>query len=304
MYEAKEEFKPQRNSDILPIISNLVLLVFAAVFLWFTISAYEARIKAVSMQENRFLTTEWHLLQELKVQTDQQLLEKDQEIAELRQQYLKLAQTNTSPAELQQIKEKLNQAREERAELASRRVQEAPDSEQASSEQTSQEPLSELLPRNTSATAELLREQIETLEEQLEESRLYNQVLEEEFTEAQSTHNQEIREYRDSIEDLSSELSGTRKAVRTTLEELELKLELVDNQLPPGLEDLNTRALLRALASSPTIRADYPNLLDSIDRYFEVYGFQKQLDGRREAYSSAIESLEPLSRQLELAPGN
>src|SRR6056297_67440 len=107
MYEAKEEFKPQRNIDIHPIISNLVLLVFAAVFLWFTISAYEARIKAVSMQENRFLTTEWHLLQELKVQTDQQLLEKDQEIAKLRQQYLKLAQSNASSTELQQLKEKL-----------------------------------------------------------------------------------------------------------------------------------------------------------------------------------------------------
>ena len=77
----EDERKRRKAFFILP---NILLLLLAFVAILAARHLYNERIHALSLKENRFITTEWYLLQTLVNQTEQELREKDREIEALR----------------------------------------------------------------------------------------------------------------------------------------------------------------------------------------------------------------------------
>jgi hypothetical protein len=60
------------------------------------------------------------------------------------------------------------------------------------------------------------------------------------------------------------------------------------------METIQTRALLRAIVSTPLIRSTYPDLLESVDKAFEEYGKHAYTKGEQEAYNSLLAFLRSL----------
>jgi hypothetical protein len=280
------------KKDTFLIVSSALLLLFTGGFLWAAFSRYQNRIATISLSESRFVKTEWHLLQDLKAQTDQELLEKDQEIADLNRRYLSLVRQSATPAEIRQVQGLIEQAKAQRETILARRDLVSTESDPAPSESgaaqtgasspniTGQDGwLTTVLPSaGSSVVTNLLRDRIAALESQLKESR------------GQS-------------DELAKELSAEK--ARMTYLETTLKEGLASQERragevkPPDIEELDTRALVRAIVASPEIRAKYPDLLNSLDAYFAEYGSQERVAGRREAYASAADLLKRVTAETQ-----
>ncbi len=87
-------------------------------------------------------------------------------------------------------------------------------------------------------------------------------------------------------ESLEARLLAARREAEGGLRELE-GLPLL------GVGELNAKALTRALLGSPQIRSEYPDLLESLDRFLAGYGSLERAQGRREAYTAILRSLAP-----------
>lgn len=310
MAKQKYGVRPKRKEALLPIVSNLILFVFTAGVLWAAVAQYQERIREATLAENRFLTTEWQLLQEMKRETDQRLAEKDREIAALRREYERMRRGDQSQSDLSEIEARLRQAREERDRILSRLMEgpldlSPPADQDARGEESvtagqesptgSEPPLWSTLSSATAGRSVIddivqrriaaLNDELEALQREQERTRReYEAVLE-----------QTVRRSEDSAE----RLNRAREAAAAAREELERRRREIEAGGHPSVDDLNTRALLRALVTVPAIRAEYPNLLESLDRYFEVYGLQKRLEGRREAYAEAEEVVEAVIEEIE-----
>ena len=303
MQSFEEKFEPKRNKDLTMILSNVILIILTGLILVLAFDYYESRINTVTLNENRFLTTEWHLLQELKAQTDQKLLEKDKEIAELRRKYMELSQGGSNTSELQEIEEKLEQAQKERDQIASQRL-EVPDDTEAEAERSS--PLQEIdISKPSTPLAKVLQKKVETLEAQLKEKESEVEVLKNEINELKAEYEENLEEHRglvekkdNRIDQLVERINRSKEIAGKALSRLNEKVKENQSGAGPSVEVLNTRALLRALASQPEVRAAYPNLQESLERYFRVYGMQRRLEGRREAYSTASEVVTPVIQAL------
>jgi 5-bromo-4-chloroindolyl phosphate hydrolysis protein len=257
--QENREPKIRRKQLFFPIIVNSLLIALTAGFIWIMHTEAEEQLKAVTLRENRFLTSEWQLLKTLKARTDQQLQEKEEEIIALRKQYAELKRNGQSGEQLQELEKLLKSAETEREEIISRRMETMSAPAQAAKPEEVPDAARET-PPSTNST--LLR-RIETLEQEMRELEL------------------EHREFR---ENLSSALQQIREREQTLANSRALRME-----------DLNTRALLRALITSPRIRSEYPGLLDSADRFFSNYGLQERLSGRREAYAELESILEEIA---------
>ncbi len=64
---------------------------------------------------------------------------------------------------------------------------------------------------------------------------------------------------------------------------------LLSSEPAIGLAELRTRALLRAIVRAPAIRAEYPELLESLDTYLERVEQDAFLRGRIAAYEDMLE---------------
>ncbi|MBP7495088.1 MAG: hypothetical protein KA771_06305, partial [Spirochaetales bacterium] len=78
------------------------------------------------------------------------------------------------------------------------------------------------------------------------------------------------------------------------IEQIEKKLKELQEEPSPRMETIQTRALLRAIVSTPLIRSTYPDLLESVDKAFEEYGRYEYRKGEREAYLSLLAFLRSL----------
>lgn len=299
MSDSTEDFRLRPKRDLFPILSNLVLAVLTAGLLVAAVYRYRSRIEEISLSESRYLTTEWRLLQELKAQTDQKLLEKDQEISELNERYLRLIKDNASSSELQQIQARLQQAQSERDEILSRRA-EAETVAAAVPEQSAW--MKELLPsENESAVTKLLQKRIEANEAELERRLMHIAELEKALFDLEAASEAARRENAltqaesaERLGRLTETLERKISEANAALADLERREQESYGPEHPRIEDLNTWALVRALAGSPEIRTEYPNLLDSLDRYLDTYGSLERTEGRREAYSSAAATVRGL----------
>ena len=79
-----------------------------------------------------------------------------------------------------------------------------------------------------------------------------------------------------------------------TIEQIEKRLKELQEEPSPSMETIQTRALLRAIVSTPLIRSTYPDLLKSVDKAFEEYGRYEYTKGEREAYLSFLAFLRSL----------
>jgi len=281
-------------------ISNLALLVFTLAFVWAAVSLYRDRIMAISVSQSSFLTTEWRLLEQLKAQTDQQLFQKDKEIADLYRLYMELIQKNAPPSELQHVSDQLNEAKDERKAILSRGIFTTADTGSAQGESLKEQ----LSLSNEPALTGLLQKQIVDLQSQLDRSRALIDALGKERMALVSTQQQVVQRYDDAarenmarISELAATVSRKDAEVRAALAELQQLARETGPAQPLGIGDLKTQALVRALVGSPEIRAAYPDLLKSLDRFFELYALQQRLGGQQEAYASAESIREPLAGQ-------
>jgi len=258
----------RKSSAVFPVVSNLLLILCTAMLLWLASSIYHERIREVSLNENRFLTTEWHLLQELKEQTDQQLTEKDREIADLRRQYSQLQLHAQSPRELEELQAKLRQAEAERQEIFTQRLEVVPLTAEEESSTTDEPPAKSKASQSNTEMTTLLREHIKTLQTQLEESNVHTEVLQKEINTLREANEELEEKYgrvtasnRQQISRLYEQTAGARRTAEAAIRTLEQRIQNSERMKETDIDALNTRSLLRAIISSPAIRSEYPDLL-------------------------------------------
>lgn len=117
----------QYSNFLLPVATNLVVVVICLTAIVATARYYENRRIEQARHESRFVTAEWQLLAQLKADTDRQLEAKDRQIAELRRQLLDLPdEAGSSPQEQDQrsrLQEAIETAYRERQELLASRLE-------------------------------------------------------------------------------------------------------------------------------------------------------------------------------------
>jgi hypothetical protein len=284
----------RKSWDEITLVSNIALIGITAIFLIISVHVYRTRIETVSLNESRFLTTEWRLLRELRAQTDRQLLEKEQEIADLSERYLKLIRANAAAAEVNRIETRLEQARNEREQILAR----------TENPPTGAEPdrsgwINEILPTESNERLTgLLRSRIEQLEREREEGIRTIDALKAELDAFRSRSGESDRraseieaENRAMIERLADEVRRLEISIAAARETLERKARDDGGTTGPGIEELSVFALVRAIAGSPAVRTEYPDLVPAFDRYLDSYVQRERAAGRREAYADAAETL-------------
>lgn len=286
--------KKSINSETFLLRSNIIIVLATSILLLSSYFYFQRRIESATLNENRFLTTEWHLLQELKEQTDIQLREKDVEIRRLRAEYERVKTQDLSVDRLVQIEQELQRAEEERAAIVLSRINAIPFVTSGyTSKAVTNGPASEdssfvmnqhIIERTETPLTQILAERIKTLEAQSAAYKLRAETAEAGLSSTGSG--------KDTGKGLQKADATLQLHLVGILEEQQKRL---DGEAPASLEAIRTRSLLRALVSSPAIRADYPDLLESLDHAFNDYGRQERIKGSREAFTFTIETVKALS---------
>lgn len=313
-------------------LSYTILIVCTVALFGVAARVYQKTIHDVTLTSNRFLTTEWHLLQELKAKTDRQLRDKDIEISRLRAEYLDLKKREFPPDALYEIETKLRKAEEERAIILSLRLSTvAPAATIPAAGNSSALSLTDagnlVFPGfagdefgtglrgdgagmggdraegddiayspGTDISApitELLGKRIQTLEAEVAVHRLRADMAEKQI-ESYAQAAASGQPGTPTPQQAAGGQGASTNTVRMVLDLLEQKKAEIAREPPPKIEDIKTRSLLRAIVSSPEIRNEYPGLLEALDRYFTVYGRQEWLTGQKDAYGFMVESIRAL----------
>jgi hypothetical protein len=287
-----EDITPQRNGAALPIITNSILLLCTAGVLWWAITTYQEQVRTATLEESRFVTMEWNLLQQLKAQTDRQLSEKDQEIADLRRRYQEALRTDSDTEERNALQAQLAQAEEERRSIVSQRLETTDARTEADEADASDAPdrsdalpnLDALVSNNATPLVEALRTQMTALRAQLAERDV------------------RIDNLQDEIEQLQSVLSTppNTSSVRPTV----IATVQGDRHPPPPLDTvelLNTRALIKAILSTPEVRSEYPDLTQRMDRYTESVETRARQDSREQTLESAATAIEAAAGEMGIS---
>ncbi len=254
------ESTQNRGSFLLAINALIVMCMLSLVMV--AMYMYARDVRMVVEHTNRYVTTEWHLFQELKAQTDRKLYQKDLEISQLRAEYMRLLGDQVTGDEIRQIEIELKKAEQERADILAQRL--APETYYHEEEGTSDANVGErYLVTDTSQLREALGDRIRELEEQLDLYRTLSETSQ------------------PSLTALSAEDILKREEV---LRQVENKMAELSRLPPARLESIRTRSFLRALVSSPEKRNEYPNLLDELDRTFDDFGRQEWVKGQLDAY--------------------
>lgn len=290
-----------------PLLLNLVLVVIGIAAVILFSRTYRTRLDIISSQENRFVTMEWELLQELKRQTDMQLLQKDREIADLRRQYRILVEQNASEQTLKELELLITIAGSERETIASRE----PLQDTVSSESSLTAIPSLLASHNGLITdpvqlTTLMAARIETLTAQLAERQVYARTLQEQLVSSGLTpetlipgEEKEWQEKERQIETYTTLLAASANTLDSIVNTITQSLSDEQNRLRAPLQNLEAWVLLRAIATSPAIRSEYPDLANSMTRYLESFAEKERAAGRAEAYRLALDTLKPLDTMLE-----
>ena len=293
---------------VFPVIANAALILVAAIVLSAAAVQYRGSVRETTRAETRFVTTEWQLLRELKEETDRLLEEKEREIAVLRRRYLELRGQDGTTSEQELIEAQLREAEGDRDELLSARIDRSmallfepddeadlgddPRSPEDGGRQTAIREVLDRLPRPSDAeTAEpdappVIHGSL-VVRSRLEESRRRIEELETRIAES----GQRVEQARSAMPRLGDFEVDVSPGTSSEPDESWL-LELVE-----------TRALLRAIAASAPIREEYPDLADNLDRYFEEFGSQRLVRGRREGFEAAAEAVERMAAEIGIELG-
>ena len=367
---------PRRKIYPFLIVVNLIIVSIGVGILLVASRGYQVQVRAVVDDESRFVTTEWQVLRELKIQTDRQLLQKDREISELRQRYLLMTRQGGDSEELREIERRLQEAEDERQVILSKSLEltvadepavgendfedvsgidAEPEIEERLSFRTIQQDLQQLIqPDEGSSIMQLLQDRIHTLESQLTETRLESNTYRQEIADqgramarlemelarvesALSTSEQELMAAEQELVAAEQELVAAEKELVAAEQELvaaeqgqeaarqeqsaavlefaaglrrevedavsRLDAEDADGAGPQGsgltVDDVETQLLVMAIADSPEISSEHPDLRRRIDAYhrrLEAHGRQV---GRADALKAARDELADILLHLE-----
>lgn len=267
------DFHPRRRQDLRWIASNIALVAISIAVVtaeWFSITAQQTETIG---KENRFLTTEWYLLQQLRAQTDAELSRKNQEIESLKQLYEQLKAGNNSSNDLDKVEAQLKAAENTREEML------------AQSMKSGLHPsLSAVTPSEGSSVSgpgtDLRQSQaILLLQQQVDELRARAETAEA------------------AVVDLKRQ-SPTRAAtpLSKAVEALENAKAALGAAPQPTVAELKTKALIRAILSSSDVKKQYPELLGAFDSYLDSYGTREYARGRVTGYTEAAQSVRDLNQ--------
>ncbi len=282
---------PAGKKDLLPFAVNIVLILGAAAYFAWNIPFQRKKMNQVELDENRYIKMEWNLLQELKIQTDRQLLEKDREIAELRRRYGEALSGSEASAELAELEERLKAAEKERDRIAARAV---PGSATVSSSVSVDRapPVTAAGSLRSPALDILLLARIDDQEAALAELSAQRDELEKELAAIKAVGSTAVEA--PAAENGGSAVYTRRLAV--ALDSLRTGKAEADKAAIVELDDLNAWALLRALANTQSVKEKYPDLLPAIEKYVTAFGDQRFHEGRSQAYTDSIKALESVAR--------
>lgn len=263
----------RNSSGAYLVAANLVLYAGVALTLWLFSSTSQSRISGALLRQNAYLTTEWRLLQELKSRTDAQLREKDRQIDDLRRRYSALSSSGGSGSEMAEIEAEIQAVETERRSILSSVSEPAAAAEKPAVSAEAALSASTISQRDARVDeiekiVSVLRDRITSLESELSSNRLYTVMLEKEL-----------------------ETSDTKAGGASLFAALRLKRDSVAAQAAEKRPDLRTRSLVRAVVSSPDVRSQYPELLESLDKYFEALSREERLNGQKDAYNAALEAV-------------
>jgi hypothetical protein len=304
-----------RRPDVAFFAINLAIVLGAALFLAAQDGAYRSRIRAETLRDSKFLTTEWRLMRELKERTDRELRDKDREIAELRLRYRSFKDAGSSAELLASIEKEMRRAEAEREAILAARLKAVADPPAVPANAPSAPPPGESTqpPRASlaalgiagapeTAVSEILRRRIAGLEAALATSRAGESAIERELEELRRGGSQPAAIQAAAApappagQPAAAAGGGEAEALAAAiLDSLARQRDaLADPDSVLGLSDLKTRALLRAIVRTPAIRAEYPDLLEALDRYLSLSGRAEYLRGKREAYGELVATVEKL----------
>lgn len=267
------DFHPRNRQDLRWIASNVALVVLGVVLVsaeWFSITAHQAETIG---KENRFLTTEWYLLQQLRAQTDAELSRKNQEIESLKQLYEQLKAENNSPNDLDKVEAQIKAAENTREEMLAQSVKSG--LHPSLSAVTPSETSSSLGPDNDLRQSQA----IPLLQQQVDELRARAETAEA------------------AVVDLKRQQPALSSVpVSKALDALENGKSALGSLPQPTVAELKTKALIRAILSSSDIKRQYPDLLGSFDSYLDSYGTREYARGRVTGYTEATQSVRDLNQ--------
>ena len=313
MNEERDKISPERSGTTMPVIANVILLVCTAGILWWALTTHREQQRVTAVEESRFITMEWNLLQELKAQTDQQLMDKDREITALRRRYAALQRAGASAAERQQLERELEQAAAERERIMARRFDLVPAAPEPVTDAAGETDTPTAQPAiiTPSPLTEVLEDRTTTLREEIEARDATIGVLEDDLTELRATYTDTISRYERELAELQHGVAATtdRTAPPTiSYDEIRLLTEETirasisrDGPDPEQttLELLNTRTLLRAIVNTPEVREEHPELGQELDRYLATIQARSERQGRNDAFLAAERALLAVARELE-----
>jgi hypothetical protein len=241
---------------------------------WFSITASQTETIG---KENRFLTTEWYLLQQLRAQTDAELTQKNQEIENLRRLYEQLKAENNASNDLDRVEAELKAAESTREAMLTKSVT------------TGLHPsLSAVMPEAAvpvppapSAQAADLRQAIEQLQEQLNGQRARAEAAEAAVVELKRQQS------------APTSRSGSLSKV---VEALDNAKSLLGTSAPATVAELKTKALIRAILSSSDVKRQYPDLLAAFDGYLDSFGTREYSRGRITGFNEAAQTVRDQSQ--------
>lgn len=279
-----DDITPQRDGATLPIITNSILMLCTAGVLWWAISTYQDQIRTATLEESRFVTMEWNLLQQLKAQTDQQLSEKNREIADLRRRYQESLRTDTGVEEREALLAQLRQVEEERRSIVSQRLDVTNAPGEATPDPRATLPTLDALVSSDAPLVGALQTQMITLRAELAERDVRIDYLQDEIARLQS------------LLATAPDTSGVRSAVVATVESRPEPSAPLDT-----MELLNTRTLIKAIVSAPEVRAEYPDLAQRLDRYTVTVDTRARRDGQTQTLASASAAIEAAAGEMGIS---
>ncbi len=307
--------RPSGNAYVPIIALNLAVLAGVILMILFFLGRAREEVRELNLSDNGFLTTEWRLLRELKADTDRMLGEKDREIETLRKQYQSLKSAGSSTELLASIEVEMRRLEAERGQILANRINAAKEAPAAGAEPAigsspAAMPARAAAPAaNPASTArpspliELLGRRVSGLEADLKESRQAATALGlalDELRREKAEESKKSAAPATAAAEPAPAMIAAPKArdasdieIASIIAALEQERDSIeDPKNVIGLSDLKTGTLLRAIVRIPAIRAEYPELLESLDRYLKLIGTEEYLKGRREAYDEVIRAIE------------
>lgn len=284
------------------LVYNIILLAAGTSITYAGLRVYQNRIQDASLRENRYITTEWHLLQIMKSQAEEELESKNREIKHLREQYETLKRQAFGSEALREIEERIRTAEQERDNILDQMTLDIP-LESAEAAVASGEEATPVLVRRLSLSDNFNRQELIALKKSEQEARIENEqlrdqisilvadniTLEEILKADTSRFEREVYLKNREQAALTAELSGLRELVENRYTALEGS-DVMDIKL------LTRYELVGVILSLPEIREQYPSLGTDLSEYVETVRGIEHSKGAQEAYGEVLGVMEQFTQ--------